>query len=198
MFYPCPESVVLFLDLWLIYLKTSLPFEILQGLRQELVFINNLTETRPSVKNYLASKHICERWKFRLIEVEKSKPKKKGGGTIVEFELLNCFKQTNKKTLWALASLACIFFSNCRCDVTISFKLLPPWLSYFEQWTKMNHLFLKVFLPGHLTTEIGNAAKRASKPEFWFSQKFSYFPLAVEGDRLNYNALFFSVWFETD
>lgn len=192
--------MVLFLDLWLIYLKTSLPFGIAQGLVQELVFINNLTETRPSVKNYLASKHICERWKFRLIEVEKSKPKKGGGEALLSLSFWTVSnKQTTKKTLWALASLACIFFSSCRCHVTISFKLLPPWLSYFELWTKMNHLFLKVFLPGHLTTEIGNGAKRASKPEFWFShQNFSYFPLAVEGDRLNYNALFFSVWFETD
>lgn len=165
--------MVLFLDLWLIYLKTSLPFGIAQGLLQELVFINNLTETRPSVKNYLASKHICERWKFRLIEVEKSKPKKGEGNHcwVWASELFQTNKQP-KKPLWALASLACIFFSSCRCDVTISFKLLPPWLSYFELWTKMNHLFLKVFLPGHLTTEIGNAAKRASQPVLIFPPEF--------------------------
>lgn len=133
--------------------------------------------------------------KFRLIEVEKSKPIKWRD---------HCWVWASKlfqteKTFWVLASLACIFFSSCRCDMTTSFKFLLPWLSYFEMWTKMNPLFLKVFFPGHLTTEIGNSVKRESKPDVWFShQNFSYFLLAVEGDRFNYNALFFSIWFETD
>lgn len=119
MFYPCPESVVLFLDLWLIYLKTSLPFGIAQGLLQELVFINNLTGTRPSVKNYLASKHICERWKFRLIEVEKSKPPKKREGPLLSLSFWTVSnKQTNKKNIMSssISSMHFLFQLQMWCD----------------------------------------------------------------------------------